>query len=226
MNENQTTPIQPDGTRSDRTLIRRRRSKKQSILYLTELALLVAITMVLHFTGAAIPAFGTKFSLVLIPIALGAMVLGPTAGAILGFVYGVTVYVSFGVLHLDPFTGFLFDNHPIIAALICIIKTTAAGFVAGWVYRWLRKLNEWVAVFAAAILVPTVNTSVFVAGCFCILNTINQYVATDPKATYSGVYFILAICAGLNYPPELAANIVFAPALERIIRLVSKKLTR
>lgn len=208
----------------DNSIHARRRSQRQSILYLTELALLVAITMVLHFTGAAIPAFGTKFSLVLIPIALGAMILGPLAGAILGFVYGVTVYISLGVMGLDPFTGFLFQNHPFVTAAICVLKTTLAGLAAGWVYRWLRKKNEWVAVFAAAILVPTVNTGIFVAGCFCILKTISAYAAAIPNTDYTGVYFILGICAGLNYPPELAANVVFAPALERIMRLVTKKI--
>ena len=122
-----------DGTIGRTTLRDRRVQQKQRILYLAQLALLTAILMVLHFTGAAIPLPGTKISLVLIPIALGAMLLGPTAGAILGFVYGVTVFVSLGVMHMDPFTGFLFDNTPVMAALICIVKTTAAGFVAGWV---------------------------------------------------------------------------------------------
>ena len=83
MNLNQNPPRQ-DGTDGRTTTLRdRRRKQKQSILYLVQLALLTAVIMVLHFSGVAIPAFGTKISLVLIPIALGAMLLGPTAGAIL-----------------------------------------------------------------------------------------------------------------------------------------------
>ena len=218
-------PSAPDGTegRTAPTLRDRRRKQKQNILYIVQLALLTAVIMVLHFSGVAIPAFGTKISLVLIPIALGAMLLGPVAGAILGFIYGMTVFISLGVMHMDPFTGFLFDNTPIMAALICTVKTTAAGFVAGWVYRVLAKKNVLLAVFVAAALVPTVNTGIFVLGCFLIYSTISEFAA---GAGYSAVYFILIICAGLNYVLELAINLIFSPALERLVRLLSKKIHR
>ena len=197
-----------------------RRSQKDAILYLAQLAILTAIIMVLHFSGAAIPAFGTKISLTLIPIALGAMILGPTAGGILGCIYGLTVYISFGVLHMDPFTGFLFDHNPIMTFLICTVKTTAAGVLGGLVYRALRKKSVLLAVFVAAALVPTVNTGIFVLGCFTIYNTISQVAASSG---YSAVYFILIVCAGANYLLEMAVNMIFAPALERVIHITAKK---
>ena len=224
-NQNERNAAREDGTvgRTAPTLRDRRRKQKQQILYLVQLALLTAVIMALHFSGIAIPAFGTKISLVLIPIALGAMLLGPAAGAILGFIYGMTVFVTLGVMHMDPFTGFLFDNTPVMAALICTVKTTAAGLVAGWVYRVLSKKNVWLAVFVAAALVPTVNTGVFVLGCFLIYSTISEFAA---GAGYSAVYFILILCAGINYLLELAINLIFSPALERLVRLLSKKLRR
>ena len=197
--------------------------RKQSILRLVQFSLLTAITMVLHFSGAAIPAFGTKISLVLIPLALCAMMLGPVYGAVLGFIYGTTVYISLGVMHLDAMTGFMFDNAPLVTALICMVKTSAAGFVAGLAYKLLQSKNQLIAVFVAAALVPTVNTGVFVLGCLCILGTIEAFLASANLA-YSGVYFIIIVCAGANYALELAVNMIFAPAIERIIRLVSKQI--
>ena len=205
------------------TLRSRRRTQKQRVLYLVQMALLTAIIMALHFSGTDIPAFGTKISLVLIPIAMGAMLLGPTAGAILGFIYGATVFVSLGVLHMDPFTGFLFDSNPVMTFLICTVKTTAAGLVGGIVYRALCKKNALLAVFVAAALVPTVNTGVFVLGCFLIYNTISQVAASNG---YSAVYFVLIVCAGVNYALELAINMIFSPALERITRILSKRIRR
>ena len=202
-----------------------RAKRKQSILELVQFALLTAITMVLHFSGAAIPAFGTKISLVLIPLALCAMLLGPVFGAVLGFIYGTTVFISLGVMHLDAMTGFMFDTRPVMTALICIVKTTAAGFVAGWVYRLLKDKLPLLAVFAAAILVPTVNTGIFILGCLCILDTIEAFLSFA-NLSYSGVYFILIVCAGINYALELAVNVIFAPALERIIRLVRKQIKK
>lgn len=203
----------------------KRKNLSQQIYQMVLTAILIAITMVLHFTGAAIPAFGTQISLVLIPIALGAMLVGPACGALLGFVYGLTVFVSLGVLHLDAFTGFLFDHTPVMAALICIIKTTAAGLVAGWVYRLLNKKSSLLAVFVASALVPTVNTGIFVLGCLIINGTINAYIA-EKALGVSAIYFIIILCAGINYLLELAVNLILAPALERIIRIVGKKIKK
>ena len=226
-NQNGRNPsTRSDGTAGRTTAVSRRNKQKQQVLYLVQLALLTALILVLQFTGVAIrlPIPGaTNISLVLIPIALGAMLLGPAAGAILGFIYGATVFVSLGVMHMDPFTGFLFDNTPVMAALICTVKTTAAGLVAGWVYRALSKKSVWLAVFVAAALVPTVNTGVFVLGCFLIYSTISEFAA---GAGYSAVYFILILCAGINYLLELAINLIFSPALERLVRLLSKKIRR
>ena len=226
MNNNQnewnTLPAS-DGTTGRTTLRDRRRKQKDRVLYLVQLALLTAIIMALHFSGVAIPAFGTKISLVLIPIALGAMLLGPTAGAILGFIYGATVFITLGVMHMDPFTAFLFDSNPIATFLICTVKTTAAGFVAGLVYRALSKKNVWLAVIVASALVPTINTGVFVLGCFTIYNTISQVAAGNG---YAPVYFILVVCAGVNYALELAINLIFSPALERLTRVLSKRIRR
>ena len=215
---------QTPATAQNRTTLRdRRRNQKQRILYLVQMALLTAVILALHFSGVAIPAFGTKISLVLIPIALGAMLLGPTAGAILGFIYGMTVFVSLGVLHMDPFTAFLFDHNPVATFLICTVKTTAAGLVAGLVYRALSGKHSFLAVLLASALVPTINTGVFVIGCFTIYNTIEQVAA---GAGYSAVYFILIVCAGVNYALELAINLIFSPALERIIRITGKRIRR
>lgn len=203
----------------------KRKSLSQQIYQMVLTAILIAIIMVLHFTGAAIPAFGTQISLVLIPIALGAMMIGPAGGALLGFVYGLTVFISLGVLHLDAFTGFLFDHSPVMAALICTAKTTAAGLIAGWVYRLLRPKSRLLAVFMASALVPTVNTAIFVFGCLIINGTINAYIA-EKELGVSAIYFVIILCAGINYLLELAVNLILAPALERIINLVGAKIKK
>ncbi len=207
----------------------RRASAHQQVIKLVQLALLTAVVLVLQFTGVGIklPIPGTtNISLVLIPIALGAMLLGPAAGAFLGFVFGAVVYVTGGVMHMDFFTGFLFDNHPVITAGICLIKSTLAGFLGGWVYRVVRGKNTLLAVFLAAGIVPLVNTGVFVIGCLCILDTIEALMAAAGIAGQTAVYFIFIGCAGLNFVCEFAVNMILSPALERILRIVGRKIRK
>ncbi len=202
--------------------------RKQAVLKMVQLALLTAIILVLQFAGIAIrlPIPGaTNISLVLIPIALGAMLLGPAAGAFLGFIFGLVVYITGGVMHMDPFTAFLFDHNPIVTAGICIVKSTLAGFLGGLVYKLLKDKKNLLAVFLAAGIVPIVNTAVFCLGCLTILGTIEGFIAANSLGQ-TGLYFIFIGCAGLNFVFEFAVNMIFSPAIERIIRLVSKQIRR
>ncbi len=203
--------------------------KSNRTLKLVELAVLTALVLVLQLTGVGIklPIPGTtNISLVLIPIALGAMMLGPAAGAFLGFVFGAIVYITGGVLHLDFFTAFLFDNHPLITAAICIFKSSLAGFAAGWLYRWVSPKKPLLAVFLAAVVVPLINTGIFVLGCLCILGTIKELMAAADIVGQTAVYFIFIGCAGINFLLELAINLVLSPALHRIIHIVTRRIRK
>ncbi len=207
--------------------------RKKSILYMVELAVLTAIVLVLQLTGAAIriPFLGTSVSLVLIPIALGAMLLGPAAGAWLGFVFGAVTYFVGGVMGMDPFTLFLFQDNPPVGAIltagICFIKSTLAGFLSGLVYKLLKNKTPTLAVFLSSMLVPVVNTGVFVLGCLVMMGTIEGYVASIPEISgVSPIYFIFIMCAGLNFVFEFAINTVFSPALKRVIDIVSKRIAK
>jgi uncharacterized membrane protein len=191
---------------------------------MVELAVLTAIVVILQLTGVAIriPFLGTPVSLVLIPITLGAMLMGPWAGAFLGFVFGVIVYVTCGVMAMDPFTAFLFNDHPVITAGICLVKSTLAGFLAGIVFRAIEKKNSLAATVTAAAITPVVNTGVFVLGCLLILNTIEGFIASAGLGV-SGVYFIFIGCAGINFVFEFLVNMIFATALHRVYKAVLAK---
>ena len=85
---------------------------KKLIVRMTYLAVLSAIIVVLQLVGVGIklPFLATPVSLVLVPIALGACLLGPLAGAFLGFVFGLVVTITCCFMGMDPlFTGILFS---------------------------------------------------------------------------------------------------------------------
>lgn len=198
-----------------------RRKNNQKLVMMIELALLTAAVLILQLTGAAIKITpGTTINLVLLPIALGAMLLGPISGAWLGFVCGVVVYVTCGVMAMDPFTATLFQANPVITAFICILKTTLAGLGAGFVYRLLRGKNAWVAGFVAAALTPIINTGLFILGCVVMMGTITDIAAASGV---SFVYFVFILCAGVNFLLELALNMILAPALCRVVEIVSRQ---
>lgn len=103
------------------------------------MALVIVLQM---FCGSINIAGLITLNFSLIPIVLGAIVLGPVAGALLGFANGIVILIQ---VILTP-TGFyyiIWTYSPIITTLICIVKTTVAGFVGGIVFRLISKRILW-----------------------------------------------------------------------------------
>ncbi len=196
-------------------------SALSSIMKMTYFAILTALVMVLHFSGIGIklPFLSTPVSLTLVPIVICAMLLGPAYGAFLGFVYGLVVYVSLGVMGMDPFTNILFVNNPIITFLICTVKTALAGFLSGLIYRSLKGKNAVAATFAAACVAPVANTGIFILGCLLIADTI----AANFAVGESVLYFIVIVLPGVNFIFEFLFNAILSPTILRIVTVVSKR---
>ena len=66
-------------------------AKKFSTKQLVEMALLTAIIILLAFTPIGyIRTLGLEITLIVVPVTVGAVTLGPSAGAVLGAVFGIT----------------------------------------------------------------------------------------------------------------------------------------
>ena len=132
--------------------------KKFDTRTLVGLALFTALVVVLQLVGSFIRFGVFSISLVLVPIVVGAALYGPLGGAWLGFIFGVTVLLS-GDANL-------FLQYNVFATvLVVLVKGTAAGYCAGVVYRLLEKKNQYLAVIAAAVVCPLVNSGLFLVGC-------------------------------------------------------------
>ncbi len=194
---------------------------------MTYLAILTAIIIVLQcfVTFVKIPFLPTSFNLALIPIAIGAILLGPRAGAWLGFVCGAVVLIC-GVTGADIFTHLLFEIRPLVTAAICLVKTTVAGLLAGVFYRLLARRTHWGALFTTAATVPIVNTALFILGGLPIgkaVIEVGRQLQFYTEGT-SAFVFIVVGCVTVNFFLfELVPCLALAPAVERIIAAVEKK---
>lgn len=174
-------------------------------------AVFTALVIVLQFLGTFIRFGMFSISLVLLPIIIGAATCGYKIGAWLGLVFGVVVLAS------GDATAFLTVNYwgTIITVLV---KGTLCGLAAGLVYKALSKYNQYLAVMAAAVVCPVVNTGVFLLGCnLFFLETIKGWGAA---AGFNNVaaYMFLGLAGG-NFLFELGTNLVLSPAVVRILML-------
>lgn len=183
-------------------------------------AILLALVVVLQIWGSAIPFAGTTLNLTLIPVVLGAIILGPIAGMILGVAVGVVITIN-ALAGTDVFTLYLFQNNPVMTFLIIFVKGSLAGLVPGYLYKLLKK-HPILATFIAAGSAPLVNTGIFIVGALIISGTIGGFMSFAGITGQSVVYFVIIGCAGINFLVEFALNMVLAPALHRVIKVLDK----
>ena len=175
------------------------------------MALFMAIIFVLQYLGSFIRFGPFSISLVLVPIVVGAALFGPICGSVLGFWFGLMVFVT-GDANL------FFGINPIGTIITVLVKGAFAGFAAGLVYKALEKVNIWVAVICAAVVCPIVNTGVFLLGCLLFfLPTVSGW-AEAAGFENVGAYMILGL-VGLNFVVEMLINIVLSPVILRLIKL-------
>ena len=91
------------------------------------------------------------------------------------------------------------------------------GYLAGLAYRALAKKNSVAAVFTAAAVCPIVNTGIFFLGCRLFF-----WSAMAELGGGNAFMFVITTMIGFNFIAELGANIICAPIIMRIIKIVKK----
>lgn len=181
-------------------------------------ALLAALVIVFQVISTFIKVGPVSITLTLIPVVLGGCLLGKKWGAVLGFLFGVVVTV-FVLTGTDVGGYMLFQANPVLTVLLCLVKGTAAGFVASLVYGLLEKANRTVAVTVAAMTAPVVNTGIFVLAMLAFYRDILTAWADGSDITV----YILTGLAGWNFLVEFAVSVILSPAVVSVLRITAKK---
>lgn len=196
--------------------------KNSKTTKLVELGIFVALVLVIQLLCGAVKVGPISISLVLIPIAVGGILLGPLCGAVLGLTFGVATVIG-GLTGADPFTATLLNSGAwgaVFTTLLCLVKGTMAGFVSAFIYKLLAPKSKVAAVLLAAVAAPVVNTGLFILGALTVLNSLitQNFVGSGSNI----IYFVFIGCAGVNFLIELAVNVIFTPAIRRILTAVRR----
>ncbi len=206
-------------------------TRNQKILRMVEMAMLIALVVVLQMLGSFIKIGPLPMSFVLVPIVIGACMLGAKEGAFLGAVFGVITMVM-GISGVDAFSFLLWEANPVCFVLVCLLKAMMAGFCSGLVYKGLGKLFGDKYIYGktviASITAPIVNTGIFVIGMLLFFfDTMSGLPAMFPDAfgQYENAFTLVFLgLAGVNFVGEFVVNLVLSPAIVRIIDVVKKKI--
>ena len=173
-------------------------------------AMLAAIVVVLQLISNYV-VFVHSITLALVPVAVGAIIFGPTSGFFLGAILGVIVLTGPGTAAYLSFNAFA-------TVLVCILKTGLAGFAAGWIFKGLNKINFTLACVVASLVIPVINSGLFALATMTIFAKLAREWAGG-----SNVYsFIFLAMIGWNFVIEFALSAILAPSIMQIIKIVNK----
>ena len=200
--------------------IEKHKKKPQSLVVTALFAAIIAVLQLF----VVIPPIGAAYiTLSLVPIVLGAVLYGQVYGAILGLVLGLCVVYQV-IFTPDPFSAAMFQLLPAVTVILCLVKTTVAGFVSGLVYKLLCKKNKTVAVFTASALCPIINTGLYLTGVLVFFGDLVGGAASEAGKTV--IMFIVSGVILTNFIPELIVNMVLAPVIIRVSEIASKLIKR
>ena len=193
--------------------------KNKHLLAMVKLAMLVALLMIFCFTSIGFLKIGiVEITFNMIPVVIGAIVIGPAAGAFLGALFGAaSFWQCFGQ---STFGTLLFGVNPFFTVLICFVPRILAGLLPGLIFRAMTKKKDNIAAyFVSAAVGSLTNTVLFVAG-FCLLFK-DTMLGMASDNGLSPLAFI-ATAFLLNASVELVANTAIVAAVSKAVTKAEK----
>lgn len=207
------------------------KTKRKNTQYSVQLAMLCGLMLVLQITGIGlIPLPLIKATTMHIPVILGAILLGPSAGCILGAVFGLC---SIWTNTFTP-SALSFAFSPILAyevggfvSALCALWTSLGcrillGAIAGWIWKGLKhfKLNDLICLPVTAA-VATVFHSLLVMGSIGLMFA-QQYAELKNVAVSSVLGVAMGVVATSGIPEAIAAVLIVTAVGKALLVFLSR----
>ena len=186
--------------------------KSLKIKRLVGIAILLALVVVLQFMSNYIQ-FSISITLALTPVVIGAILYGPFVGCFLGAVQGLIIFFAPSTI-----AGFWPVTVP-GTLLVCVLKTAVAGLVSGYIFKAVYKKNLKLSVILSSIVVPIVNTGLFVIAASTMFASVYS-----PGALEAGQGVLLFILGTIivNFVIEFAVNSLLSPTVLYLVKIATK----
>ena len=140
------------------------KSNKFTTSQLTILGLMAGILFLMAYTPLGYLNIGPlAVTFNVIPVAICAVVLGPTGGAVAGAVFGLTSFLqAMGIGGTSALGAALFQINPFLSAVQCFVPRILDGLLIGFIYRGMRKkTNVYVSCAVTGFFSAFLNTLFF-----------------------------------------------------------------
>jgi len=194
---------------------------------ITLTAILMAIVFLLAFTPLGYLVIGPiAATTIQMPVIVGAVIMGPAAGATLGFAFGLSAIVKILTMPgADPFATMALNYSPLAYIIVCMGSRIAMGALTGVLAMLLRKIpftsgKKSIIGYGITGFCGSMLNTVFYLGLLWLLCA--QVVATAYGVDISsvgGIVMTTAVSAGI---PEAIVSCIVVSAICRAAEAVFK----
>ncbi len=204
-------------------------AKKHNTRYMATLAMLCGLLLVMGMTGIGfIPLPVIKATTMHIPVILGAVLLGPEAGAVLGCVFGLcSVWANTTTPGL---LSFAFSPFMSTEGLIGVVKSlwiaigcrTLFGYAAGWLWKLIKKITgqDYLALPVTAAISTLLHTVLVMGSIYLLLA--QQYAQAKNVAVSAVFGLVLGTVMASGIPEAIAAAILVTVIGKALLNLLAR----
>lgn len=194
--------------------------RKTNIRRMTELALLMAIIILMTFTplGYLPTPWGLSITLIVIPVAIGGIVLGPKAGAFLGLVFGLFSFIKTFTPMGSMLNIAMLEASVLRFIILCIVPRVLVGLLPALIYRKLKRYQK-LRTFSQALccfLTPIFNTLFYMTGCWLLFSD-TWLASTGNTGSGISVLFLMLSAVAVNGIVEAVACLVLGTAVSKAL---------
>lgn len=202
---------------------------KPDTQHMAMLAMLCGILLVMGMTGIGfIPLPVIKATTMHIPVILGAVLLGPKAGAVLGCLFGMcSVWANTTTPGL---LSFAFSPFMTAEGLLGVVKSlwiavgcrTLFGIITGWLWLAAKKLTkqDYLALPITAAVSTIIHTLLVMGSIYLLLR--EQYAAAKNVA-FSAVFgLIIGTITVSGIPEAIAAAVLVSVIGKALLNLMAR----
>lgn len=205
------------------------RKTKLDTRYMATLAMLCGVQLVMGMTGIGfLPLPVIKATTMHIPVILGAVLLGPGAGAALGAVFGLcSIWANTTTPGL---LSFAFSPFMTTEGLPGVLKSLwialgcriLFGLIAGWLWKLVKRIFEWNYVaLSVTAAVSTICHTLLVMGSIYLLLA-QQYAAAKNVAITAVFGLVMGTVTASGIPEAIIAAILVTVIGKALLHLMAR----
>jgi uncharacterized membrane protein len=183
-------------------------------LWMAQTAILAAIVILMAFTPLGYLRVGTiEITFLMIPVVIGAILVGPGSGAVLGAIFGATSFAQ-AFLGMSPFGAALMAINPFYTFILTMIPRILMGWLVGIIFKKLNQVDKTkgkiVSYIIASLSGALLNTVLFVGGLILLFGN-SEYIRSFGET----IITILGVLITINAVVEAIVCMIAGTAITK-----------